>query len=388
MHTATQKAPIESSAAAGLLLVCATVAALVISNSPLDELYSRILETMLEVRLDGVPLLNKPLLHWINDGLMAVFFLLVGLEIKREVLEGTLSSMRSAALPLVAALGGMLVPALIYTLVAWSDPVAMRGWAIPTATDIAFALGILALVGSGAPLSLKVLLTAIAVIDDLGAIVIIALFYTDQLSTPMLAAATVALAILVVLRLLRITNLGMYLVVGAALWFAVLKSGVHATLAGVAIAAFIPHSRGESQSPLLTLEHAIQPWTLFFILPLFASANAGVDLRGLSFAQLAQPTALGTAAGLLIGKVIGVVGTSWIAIKLGMAELPEGVDWRAMLCVGFLCGIGFTMSLFIGTLAFEQAAPEYLRAMRLGVLLGSSAAAFVAIVLLRHRSRA
>lgn len=388
MHTATQKAPIESSAAAGLLLVCATVAALVISNSPLDELYSRILETMLEVRLDGVPLLNKPLLHWINDGLMAVFFLLVGLEIKREVLEGTLSSMRSAALPLVAAVGGMLVPALIYTLVAWSDPVALRGWAIPAATDIAFALGILALVGSSAPVSLKVLLTAIAVIDDLGAIVIIALFYTDQLSTPMLAAAAVALAVLVVLRLLRITNLGMYLVVGAALWFAVLKSGVHATLAGVAIAAFIPHSRGESQSPLLTLEHAIQPWTLFFILPLFAFANAGVDLRGLSFAQLAQPAALGTAAGLLIGKVIGVVGASWFAIKLGLAQLPQGADWRTMLCVGFLCGIGFTMSLFIGALAFEQAAPEYLRAVRLGVLLGSSAAALVAIALLRHRARA
>jgi NhaA family Na+:H+ antiporter len=316
---------------------------------------------------------------------MAVFFLFVGLEIKREILAGNLSTRQRALLPIFAAVGGMALPSLIYLTIAWGEPVAMRGWAIPAATDIAFALGILALLGSRVPVSLKVFVTAVAVIDDLGAIIIIALFYTEQLSALMLAAAALGVAILAVLNLLRVRNIGCYLLVGVCVWFAVLKSGVHATLAGVVVAAFIPFTAaaGRAGSPLASLEHAIQPWVLFAIMPLFAFANAGVALDEVGVADLLSVTTLGVALGLFAGKLLGVCGAVYLAVKLRLAELPPEMDWHAMLGVSFLCGIGFTMSLFIGTLAFEQADPVYMRAVRIGVLIGSLGAASVAVFVLR-----
>jgi Na+:H+ antiporter, NhaA family len=380
----TEASP-DSSVLSGLLLIIVTIAALAISNSPLSTLYERTLDTVLEIRIGGSALLAKPLLLWINDGLMAVFFLFVGLEIKRELLEGNLSSVQRAALPFIAAFGGMLMPALIYASIAWGDAVALRGWAIPAATDIAFALGILALLGRGVPLALKVFLAAVAVIDDLGAIVIIALFYTEQLSESMLLAAGVGVALLAIANRVGIRNIGVYLLIGLALWFAVLKSGVHATLAGVVIAAFIPISRTSagSASPLETLEHAIRPWVLFFIVPLFAFANAGVRLSGVTSAELTQPVTLGIALGLLAGKVMGVTGASWLAVKLRWAQLPPGIGWHAMLGVGLLCGVGFTMSLFIGTLAFEHAGAQYHRSVRIGVLAGSTLAAVAASIVLK-----
>lgn len=377
--------PFDSNAAAGLLLLGATVAALAISNSPLGSYYERGLNTILEVRLGEQSILHKPLLHWINDGLMAVFFLLVGLEIKREALAGALSTRQRALLPVIAAAGGMAIPALIYSSIAWGEPVAMRGWAIPAATDIAFALGILALLGSRVPTSLKVFVTAVAVIDDLGAIIIIALFYTEQLSAPMLAAAVIGVAALAALNLLGVRNIGCYLIVGLCVWFAVLKSGVHATLAGVVVAAFIPFrdATQRKHSPLLSLEHAIQPWVLFAIMPLFAFANAGIALDQVGAADLLREATLGIALGLFAGKLLGICGAVYLALKLRLAELPPGMNWQAMLGVGFLCGIGFTMSLFIGTLAFEQADPSYMRSVRLGVLAGSFLSAVAAIAVLR-----
>ncbi len=375
----------DSNAAAGLLLLAATAGALTLSNSSLGEYYERALNTVLEVRLGAQSLVHKPILLWINDGLMAVFFLFVGLEIKREILAGNLSTRQRALLPVFAAIGGMALPSLIYLAIAWGEPVAMRGWAIPAATDIAFALGILALLGSRVPLSLKVFVTAVAVIDDLGAIIIIALFYTEQLSALMLAAAALGVAILAVLNLLGVRNIGCYLLVGVCVWFAVLKSGVHATLAGVVVAAFIPFTAaaGRAGSPLASLEHAIQPWVLFAIMPLFAFANAGVALDEVGVADLLTATTLGVALGLFAGKLLGICGAVYLAVKLRLAELPPEMDWHAMLGVSFLCGIGFTMSLFIGTLAFEQADPVYMRAVRIGVLIGSLGAASVAVFVLR-----
>ena len=376
----------DSNALAGLLLLAATVLALAISNSPLGAQYEQWLGTVVEIRLNATSLLQKPLLHWINDGLMAVFFLFVGLEIKRELLEGNLSTPRRAALPLIAATGGMLIPSIIYLSVAWGDPIAVRGWAIPAATDIAFALGILALLGKPVPVSLKILLSAIAILDDLGAIIIIALFYTDQLSLTMLAAAAGAVALLLALNRLGVRNLGVYLLIGLGLWFAVLKSGVHATLAGVIVAAFIPLQRtpGPSNSPLNALEHALRPWVLFVIVPIFAFANAGIELWETKLAEVTTPVTLGIALGLFAGKVLGVTGASWLAIKTRIAHLPPGIDWHAMVGIGFLCGVGFTMSLFIGTLAFEYQGTEYQRSVRLGVLIGSALSAAVATIVLQR----
>lgn len=382
----TTKGSLDSSALAGLLLITATVFALAISNSPLAPIYDQWFGTLLEIRLNAKSVLEKSLLHWINDGLMAVFFLFIGLEIKREVLEGNLSTPAHAALPLVAAVGGMAGPSIIYLSVAWGDAIALRGWAIPAATDIAFALGILALLGSRVPASLKVFLSAVAVIDDLGAIVIIALFYTDQLSATMLLAAGVGVALLALLNRLGVHNLGAYLLIGICIWFAVLKSGVHATLAGVVVAAFIPMRKRpeESASPLDTLEHGIKPWVLFVIVPLFAFANAGINLGGITPAQVTTPVTLGIVLGLFVGKGFGVTGAAWLAIKLRLAQLPPNVDWHAMLGIGFLCGVGFTMSLFIGTLAFEFDGIAYMRSVRLGVLIGSALSAIVAILVLRR----
>ncbi len=378
----------DSNARAGLLLIAATVCALAISNSGLAGTYNQLLTAEFAIRLESW-VLSKPLLLWINDGLMAVFFLFVGLEIKRECLQGALSSLRLAALPLAAALGGMLVPALIYLAFNADDAVARRGWAIPTATDIAFALGILALLGSRVPTGLKVLLTAVAVIDDLGAIVIIALFYTEDLSTTMLLAALGGVGVLFILSRLRVRNLGIYLVVGAAIWLAVLKSGVHATLAGVVVALFIPSNlQGrEHESPLLVLEHALQPWVIYAIVPVFAFANAGVALTGISWDAFPVDAAAGIAIGLLVGKPAGIFVAAWLAVKSGMASLPPATNWGLVLGLAVLCGIGFTMSLFIGTLAFEHQGQAFSAAVRLGVLAGSLVSGITGFMLLKFLLR-
>jgi NhaA family Na+:H+ antiporter len=369
-------------AAAGLVLMAAALAALLIDNSPLSWLYSLFLDTPVGVRV-GPLALDKPLLHWINDGLMAVFFFLVGLEIKRELVRGELSTLGQATLPALAAVGGMAAPALIYVVFNAGDPVGLKGWAIPAATDIAFAVGVLALLGDRVPSSLKIFLLALAILDDLGAIVIIALFYTDHLSVLSLALACAGIAVLWVLNRRGVTRLAPYLLTGVVIWICVLKSGVHATLAGVVVAFAIPlASRSEGEPTLLEqLEESLHPWIAFGVLPLFAFANAGVSLQGLSLAKLLEPVPLGIALGLFIGKPLGIFGISWLAIKSGLAAKPDGASWAQLLGVGLLGGIGFTMSLFIGTLAFDEAAKA--AQLRLGVLAGSLLSATAGYILLR-----
>jgi NhaA family Na+:H+ antiporter len=357
-------------AAGGVLLVAASIIALVWANTPWHALYTGVLSVPVGVHV-GALTLDKPLLLWINDALMAIFFLLVGLEIKREVLQGELSSVRQAALPCAAALGGMLGPALVYSAINWGDPVTMHGWAIPAATDIAFSLGVLALLGARAPSSLKIFLLALAIIDDLGAIVIIALFYTTNLSLLSLGLAAAGLAALLVLNLAGVRRIAPYALVGLFLWVCVLKSGVHATLAGVALGFAVP-LRGATEggdSPLRHLEHMLHPWVTYGILPVFAFANAGVSLTGLSPSSLVEPVTLGSALGLFLGKQMGVMGTTWTAVRLGIGSAPAGVTWFQFYGTALLTGIGFTMSLFIGTLAFQ--APELNDAVRIGVLSGS-----------------
>jgi len=369
-------------AAAGIVLFGAAVLAVIASNSPLSGLYDHILEMPLRVTL-GAFGVDKPLVLWINDGLMAVFFLLVGLEIKREILDGELSTPAQIALPAVAALGGMAVPAAIYVMINWQHPAGLAGWAIPSATDIAFSLGVLSLLGSRVPLSLKIFLTAVAIYDDLGAIVIIALFYTDHLSLLALSLAGGAILVLTALNLAGVTRIAAYVICGIALWLFVLKSGVHATLAGVALALAIP-LRGrdeEGHSPLRHLEYVLHPWVAFGVLPIFGVANAGVSFGGMSPARLMEPVTLGTALGLFLGKQIGIFGSTWMLIKLKLARLPEGATWGMLYGVALLCGIGFTMSLFIGTLAFDDAA--MFEPVRLGVVIGSLAAASCGYLLLR-----
>jgi NhaA family Na+:H+ antiporter len=371
-------------ASGGILLVAAAVLALVWANSPVADSYSGLLNIPVSVQV-GALKIAKPLLLWINDGLMAVFFLLVGLEIKREVLEGELSSAAKAALPGIGAIGGMLVPALTYVAFNYADPVALRGWAIPAATDIAFALGVLALLGNRAPASLKIFLLALAIIDDLGAIIVIALFYTSNLSLTALALAGLGIVGLVALNRFGVQRLAAYILVGVFLWVCVLKSGVHATLAGVVTALAIPlrgDIPGEStESPLHHLEHTLHPWVAFGILPLFAFANAGVSLEGLSLSSLVEPIPLGIAAGLFLGKQIGVMLATWIALRLGIGALPEGAGWRQFYGMSVLTGIGFTMSLFIGSLAFET--EQQAAAVRIGVLGGSLISALVGYAVLR-----
>ncbi len=373
---------LESSS--GLLLIGAMALALLCANSPLAGLYGGLLQTHVEVHVGALEL-AKPLLLWINDGLMAIFFLLVGLEVKREVLEGELSSLPQVALPGIAALGGMLVPALIYAWLNWSDPVALQGWAIPAATDIAFALGVMALLGKRVPSALKLFLLTLAILDDLGAIVIIALFYTVDLSLLSLGLAAGAVAALFLLNRFGVTRIAAYVVVGIFLWTCVLKSGVHATLAGVVLAFAIPLRAHDEHgnSPLRHLEHNLHPWVAFGILPLFAFANAGVSLAGMSPADLLAPLPLGIAAGLFVGKQLGIVGFSWVGVKLGLARLPKGIGWREFHGMAVLCGIGFTMSLFVATLALVGAGPEADDAARLGVLLGSLTSALGGYFLLR-----
>jgi Na+:H+ antiporter, NhaA family len=368
-------------AAGGLVLVVAALVALLASNSPLAWLYDGFLHTPVGLRVGDLAL-DKSLLHWINDGLMAIFFFLVGLEIKRELLQGELSTFGQAVLPAVAAIGGMVAPAVIYVGINTGDPIALRGWAIPTATDIAFAVGVLALLGPRIPSSLKIFLLALAIIDDLGAIIIIALFYTDNLSLTSLSLAFAGLAVLWALNARGITRLAPYLLAGIFIWVCVLKSGVHATLAGVAVALAIPlTSKAEGEPSLLEqLEESLHPWVAFAVLPLFAFANAGVSLQGLSLENLLEPIPLGIAAGLFAGKAIGVFGATWIAVMGGLAGKPDGASWLQILGVALLSGIGFTMSLFIGMLAFPD--PAEAASLRLGVLTGSLLSAVVGYLIL------
>lgn len=363
-------------AAGGMLLAAAATLAMLLANSPLAHLYDALLDLRIEVRVGALEI-AKPLLLWVNDGLMALFFFLVGLELKREALEGELSSPAQVLLPAVAAAGGMATPAAIYAAFNWGDPVTMQGWAIPAATDIAFALGVLSLLGERVPAGLKVFLLTLAILDDLGAIVVIALFYTADLSGVSLAAAGAALAALFALSRLGVARAAPYLLVGLVLWVSVLKSGVHATLAGVALALFIPREQGRA------LESDLHPPVAYAILPLFAFANAGVSLADVSVESFLEPVPLGIAAGLLAGKVLGVFGASFLVIRSGLAPMPSGANWGSLLGTAFLCGIGFTMSLFIAGLAFEHAGGEYTVQTRLGILCGSLASALAGYALLR-----
>ena len=364
-------------AAGGLLLIAAAALALIINNSPLSWLYNGLLETPVAAQI-GALKIAKPLLLWINDGLMALFFLLIGLEVKREVLQGHLSRPSQIVLPGAAAIGGMVIPALLFWALNKGNPAALGGWAIPMATDIAFALGVLALLGKRVPVSLKLFLMTLAIIDDLGAIIVIALFYSGELSSLSLALAAASIAALITMNRLSVTRLAPYLIIGAVLWVCVLKSGVHATLAGVVLAFCIPlRVPKDVASPLQQLEHALHPWVAYFILPLFAFANAGVPLAGVTLESFTHPVPLGIALGLLLGKVIGVFGLTWLAIKTGLASLPTGANWGQVLGVSMLCGIGFTMSLFVGSLAFVPGQSEFAGMDRMGILTGSVLAALI-----------
>lgn len=367
---------LSQESAGGILLLVAVALAMLMANSPLASLYQGFLSTDVQIKI-GVLNIHKPLLLWINDGLMAIFFLLIGLEVKRELLEGALSSVAQASLPTFAAIGGMIVPAGVYLLFNYGDPVTQAGWAIPAATDIAFALGIMALLGSRVPVSLKVFLLALAIIDDLGVIVIIALFYSSDLSTISLVVASLAIVGLVGLNRKGVISLLPYGILGLILWVAVLKSGVHATLAGVIIAFCIPMRAKDGSSPAEGLEHSLHPWSTFLILPVFAFANAGVYLGNMNLETLISPVPVGIALGLMLGKPIGVMLFSFIAVKLKLARLPDGVGWMQIAPVAAMCGIGFTMSMFIASLAFERADPMYGDLARLGTLMGSMMAALI-----------
>ena len=374
-------------AASGLLLIAAAILALIINNSPLSWLYTGLLDTPVVAQI-GALKIAKPLLLWINDGLMALFFLLIGLEVKREVLDGQLSNPSQIVLPGAAAIGGMLVPALIYWFLNRDNPAALDGWAIPTATDIAFALGVLALLGKRVPVSLKLFLMTLAIIDDLGAIVIIAIFYSGELSTLSLGLAAACIAALVAMNRLGVVKLGPYMIIGLILWVCVLKSGVHATLAGVTLAFCIPlRTRNAEPSPLLTLEHALHPWVAYGILPLFAFANAGLSLTGVTAESFTHHVPMGIAVGLLLGKTVGVFGLTWLAVKTGIAALPQNANWGQVLGVAILCGIGFTMSLFVGSLAFVPGASEYAGMDRMGILTGSVFAALIGYAVTLAASR-
>ena len=368
----------------GVLLVVAALLAMFVKNSPLTELYVAFLNIEGEVRV-GALSVEKPLFLWVNDGLMAVFFFLIGLELKREVLHGHLSEIRQVILPTMGAIGGVAVPALIYVALNAGDPHAIVGWAVPTATDIAFALGVLALLGTSVPPALKIFLMTLAILDDLIAIIVIALFYTSGLSVVSLLSAAFFVIVLIILNRLRVTHIAAYMLVGIALWVCVLKSGVHATLAGVTTALFIPSikNEGETKATFDLLIEMLHPWVAFGILPLFAFVNAGVSLSGLSLAMLLEPIPLGIALGLLVGKPVGVMMFTGLAVFTGLAQMPQDVRWLHFLGVSFLCGIGFTMSLFIAGLAFAEGGAGYARIDRLGLLAGSFACAIIGYIILR-----
>lgn len=373
----------ELEASAGIALALAAMLAILASNSPLASLYDAFVHFPGEINLgDGLVVLKKPLYIWVNDLWMAIFFFLVGLELKREILVGELSDRSQIALPVVAALCGMAVPAAIYSLTNWGDTVALRGWAIPAATDIAFALGVLMLLGNRVPVSLKVFLTAVAILDDMGAIVVIAVFYTENLSLVMLLAALAGVLVLVALNRAGVVLVVPYVLVGIAIWLFVLKSGVHATLAGVITALAIPLRGKEGDSPLQRMEHALHPWVAFGILPAFAFVNAGVSLAGIDWETLVNPVTLGIALGLLFGKAAGIFIGPMLLIRAGLARIPDGASVLQFFGLSVLCGIGFTMSLFIGGLAFEGQGVEFERATKLGVLFGSLCSGVLGSVLL------
>ncbi|HYD69855.1 Na+/H+ antiporter NhaA [Azospirillum sp.] len=375
---------LQTEAAAGVVLMVTAAVAMLWANSPLAAAYEGFLHLHLGLTVGGAGL-DKPLHFWINDGLMTIFFLLVGLEIKREVMEGELSTPARAALPGIAAVGGMAVPALVYVALNYQTPQTLHGWAIPAATDIAFAVGVLALLGSRVPQTLRIFLLALAIMDDLGAIVIIAVFYSADLNATALGFAAVTGLALGWLTLMGVRRLLPYMLLGVVLWVCVLMSGVHATLAGVALAIAIPLKAVEGEPheriPLHRLEHALHPWVAYAIMPLFALANAGVPLEGVTLASFAEPVPLGIALGLFVGKQVGVLGATWLAVRLRLAPMPEGTTWMQFYGVALLTGIGFTMSLFIGALAFAD--PEHAVAVRLGVLTGSIASAVVGYAVLR-----
>ncbi|ABX85644.1 Na+/H+ antiporter NhaA [Yersinia pestis] len=373
---------LRQEAAGGLILIIAAAIALLMANSALQGVYQSFLDIPVSIKIASLDI-SKPLLLWINDGLMAVFFLMIGLEVKRELMEGSLAGRDKAVFPAIAALGGMLAPALIYLLFNGADEVTRQGWAIPAATDIAFALGVMALLGNRVPTGLKVFLLALAIIDDLGVIIIIALFYTQQVSLQSLGIAAAAIALLAYMNWRGVGKTSAYLLVGLVLWVCILKSGVHATLAGVIVGFMIPLHTQDQRSPSESLEHGLHPWVAYLILPLFAFANAGVSLQGVSLSGLTSLLPMGIATGLFIGKPLGIFTFSWLAVKLGIAKLPDAINFKQIFAVSVLCGIGFTMSIFIASLAFEGTDIALTTYSKLGILLGSTTAAVVGYSLLR-----
>lgn len=372
----------QMESAGGILLLIAAIAAILIANSPLAGLYDALLGMTLAVQI-GALQISKPLLLWINDGLMAVFFFLIGLELKREVLEGELSSVSQVVLPGLGALGGMLVPAAIYAWLNWGNPVALDGWAIPVATDIAFALALLGVFGTRVPLALKIFLMTLAIFDDLAAIIIIAIFYSGDLSLSALLTAMVALGIAIAMNRFGVRNTSYYVLLGIVLWIAVLKSGVHATLAGVLVAFCVPLADENGRSPLRDLENDLHGPVAYAILPVFAFANAGLRLDGLTIDSLTHTVTIGVILGLTIGKPLGILLFAAIGVRFGIAKLPRGVNWTQLLGVAFACGIGFTMSLFIAGLAFEHGSGDYFVGDRLGIVVGSVVSAMAAAAVLQ-----
>lgn len=371
-------------AAGGIILIIAALTALILANTPLSVYYDLLLSTPVAVQV-GTLEVAKPLLLWINDGLMAIFFFLVGLELKRELLEGELSELENILMPAIGAVGGILVPGLIYTWANWGNDVAMQGWAIPTATDIAFALGILSLLGSRIPTSVKIFLTSLAIFDDIAAIVIIAIFYTDNISTLALYFVIMCLPILLYLNLRGTDTKFPFILIGTLMWIAMLKSGIHATLTGVIVALFIPlrSAKGSKDSMLKSLEHDLHGTVAFFVLPLFAFANAGISLSNVGAEQLLHPVPMGIALGLFLGKQLGIFSLCWIAIRLGITKLPENMTYGSLYGTAALCGIGFTMSLFIGSLAFEATGVNSVFDERLGIIIGSAVSGIVGYIVLR-----
>jgi len=370
--------------ASGIILMLAAVLALVCANTPLQSYYSLFLDTPVEIRIGALEI-AKPLLLWINDGLMAIFFFLVGLELKRELVEGELSEKRNIILPGIGAIGGMVVPALVYIYFNAGDPAAMTGWAIPAATDIAFALGVLSLLGSRVPTSIKIFLTSLAIFDDIGAIIIIALFYTAKISLIALVVVFFCIVVLAVFNKRNVESKSLYIMVGVVMWVAMLKSGVHATLAGVVLAMFIPiKSKTDSDySPLKSLEHDLHGAVAFLVLPVFAFANAGIGFAGVGAEQMLHSVPMGIALGLFLGKQVGIFGICWAAVKLNLTRLPSGMTFGGLYGAAVLCGIGFTMSLFIGSLAFEESGTNLLFDERLGIIIGSLASGVLGYLILR-----
>lgn len=382
----------KADAAGGIMLMLATILALILANTPLQSYYNLLIDTPVQVSV-GKLVIAKPLLLWINDGLMAVFFFLVGLELKREVLEGSLSDPKNIILPGIGAIGGMVGPALVYSFFNWGDDIAMKGWAIPAATDIAFALGILMLFGSRVHVSLKIFLTSLAIFDDIGAILIIAFFYTDSISATALGVSAVCLIALFMINRAGVCTRGIYISIGLVMWVALLKSGVHATLAGVLLAMFIPNTPSQSSpkdagpghTMLKDMEHELHTTVAFIILPIFAFANAGLNLQSVTLDQLLHGVPLGIALGLFVGKQVGIFGLCWLAIRSGLVKMPEGMNWGLLYGIAALCGVGFTMSLFIGSLAFEETGINMMFDERLGILLGSLISGVLGYLILRWR---